>query len=335
MLLSRLISSSMKLPRTRYIMLAISLLATQSPAVFSIGRAMQVRMSTIMPPEGFVWSAVPELNPTSFGTADAEPAAISTTAEPAQQIRVSQTMEIKPVAETSARATGLALALDDGTRKSHSVAENTAFVTGFFRGIATKTAFSQLVCSLYFVYEAMEKSFDETKDAGVKALDYNSLRRMPALEEDMAYYFGTEWRSTVRPSTATQEYASRVRKIAGTQPHLLIAHMYTRYLGDLFGGQMMGGMARRSLSLDDGRGTAFYQFDEIPAAKPFIEKWYTQLNALELSDKQKQEIVDEANLVFALNIKLFDELDGNPAKALWALASDALKRALGIGSRSP
>ena len=182
----------MKLPRTRYIMLAISLLATQSPAVFSIGRAMQVRMSTIMPPEGFVWSAVPELNPTSFGTADAEPAAISTTAEPAQQIRVSQvrmqsigkkeqqsrvsqTMEIKPVAETSARATGLALALDDGTRKSHSVAENTAFVTGFFRGIATKTAFSQLVCSLYFVYEAMEKSFDETKDAGVKALDYNSL----------------------------------------------------------------------------------------------------------------------------------------------------------------
>lgn len=343
-------------------MLAISLLATQSyartpmlarPAVqVSMGRTMQVRMSTIMPPEGFVWSAVPELNPTPFGTADAEPAAISTTAaEPAQQIRVSQVrmqsigkkeqqsrvsqaMEIKPVAETSARAAGLALALDDGTRKSHSVAENTAFVTGFFRGIATKTAFSQLVCSLYFVYEAMEKSFDETKDAGVKALDYNSLRRMPALEEDMAYYFGTEWRSTVRPSPATQEYASRVRKIAGTQPHLLIAHMYTRYLGDLFGGQMMGGMARRSLSLDGGRGTAFYQFDEIPNAKPFIEEWYTQLNALELSAKQKQEIVDEANLVFALNIKLFDELDGNPAKALWALASDALKRALGIGSRS-
>ena len=338
-------------------MLAISLLATQSyartpmlarPAVqVSMGRTMQVRMSTIMPPEGFVWSAVPELNP--FGTADAEPAAISTAAAQQsrvspvrmqnagtkeQQSRVSQAMEIKPVAETSARAAGLALALDDGTRKSHSVAENTAFVTGFFRGIATKTAFSQLVCSLYFVYEAMEKSFDETKDAGVKALDYNSLRRMPALEEDMAYYFGTEWRSTVRPSPATQEYASRVRKIAGTQPHLLIAHMYTRYLGDLFGGQMMGGMARRSLSLDGGRGTAFYQFDEIPNAKPFIEEWYTQLNALELSAKQKQEIVDEANLVFALNIKLFDELDGNPAKALWALASDALKRALGIGSRS-
>ena len=79
-----------------------------------------------------------------------------------QEERVSQAMEIKSVTETSPRATGLALALDDGTRKSHSVAENTAFVTGFFRGIATKTAFSQLVASLYFVYQAMEDEFDRT-----------------------------------------------------------------------------------------------------------------------------------------------------------------------------
>ena len=59
--------------------------------------------------------------------------------------------------------TGIALALDDGTRKSHSVAENTAFVTGFFRGIGTRDAFAQLVASLYFVYQAMEKAFDESE----------------------------------------------------------------------------------------------------------------------------------------------------------------------------
>ena len=35
---------------------------------------------------------------------------------------------------SSAREAGLALLLDDGTRKSHSVAENTAFVNGFFKG---------------------------------------------------------------------------------------------------------------------------------------------------------------------------------------------------------
>eukprot|EP00965_Chrysotila_dentata_P105092 3471440-Pleurochrysis_carterae.AAC.1 len=97
-------------------------------------------------------------------------------------------------AKLSARETGLALALDDGTRKSHSVAENTAFVTGFFKGIATVDSFSRLVASLYYVYEAMEAAFDATEDERVRALDAPELRRVAALEDDMKYYFGDEWR---------------------------------------------------------------------------------------------------------------------------------------------
>ena len=51
-------------------------------------------------------------------------------------------VEVEPV--TNPRKEGLALMLDDGTRKSHSMAENTAFVSGFFKGIATKESFSNL-----------------------------------------------------------------------------------------------------------------------------------------------------------------------------------------------
>ena len=47
---------------------------------------------------------------------------------------------------------------------------------------------------------------------------------------------------------------------------------YTRYLGDLFGGQMMGGMARNSLKLDDGKGTKFYEFDDIANTKQCAAK---------------------------------------------------------------
>ena len=247
-----------------------------------------------------------------------------------QEQKISEAMEIKPVSAESARSTGLALALDDGTRKSHSVAENTAFVTGFFRGIATKQAFSQLVASLYFVYEAMETAFTECDDEGVRALDYPQLRRRAALEEDMAYYFGPEWRDSVQPSPATRKYCARVEEVARDAPYLLIAHMYTRYLGDLFGGQMMGGMARRSLDLDASLGTKFYEFDDIPATKPFIEEWYAQLNKLELTDEQKERIVDEGNEVFRLNIEVFEELEGNPAKALFTLAISSLRSALGL-----
>lgn len=247
--------------------------------------------------------------------------------------RVSNAMELKPVSDESARTTGLALALDDGTRKSHSVAENTAFVTGFFRGIATKGAFSQLVADLFFIYEAMESAFDTSTDENVRALDYPELRRRAALELDMEYYFGSSWRETVRPTPATQAYVARVEKVAEEDPYLLVAHMYTRYLGDLFGGQMMGGMARRSLNLDAGMGIKFYEFDYIPETKPFIEAWYQRLNELELDDAQKQAIVDEGNLVFALNIGIFDELEGNPAGAMLKLALSGLKSAVGLGEK--
>ena len=229
----------------------------------------------------------------------------------------------------SARKMGLALALDDGTRKSHSVAENTAFVSGFFRGIGTRAAFSQLVAALYFVYAAMETAFEASTDERVRKLDYPELRRRAALEADMKYYFGANWQGTVRPSAATKAYVERVEHIAKNQPELLVAHMYTRYLGDLFGGVMMGGMARKSLDLDPGLGTQFYEFDDIPVTKDFIEAWYTNLNELDLDDAQKQAIVDEGNLVFALNIDLFGELEGNALLAASSLALRSLRDAMG------
>ena len=49
------------------------------------------------------------------------------------------------------RTFGLALELDDGTRKVHSVAENTQFVAGFFKGLGQRESFAQLTTSFYFV----------------------------------------------------------------------------------------------------------------------------------------------------------------------------------------
>ncbi|CAE7657020.1 pbsA1, partial [Symbiodinium pilosum] len=61
--------------------------------------------------------------------------------------------------DVNPRKYGLALMLDEGTRKSHSMAENTQFVTGFFKGLGNRGSFAQLVTSLYFIYAAMEEAF--------------------------------------------------------------------------------------------------------------------------------------------------------------------------------
>lgn len=226
------------------------------------------------------------------------------------------------------RLSGLALMLDDGTRKSHSMAQNTQFVSGFFKGLANRDSYRSLITSLYFVYESMEEAMDTTSEDRVQALDYSSLRRLPPLKKDMEFFYGSGWESEILPSPATKAYVARVQEVAKSKPYLMVAHQYTRYLGDLFGGQMMGGMASRSLSLENGDGTAFYTFDDIPSAKNFITEWYQRLNALELTEEQKTEIVDEANLVFDLNIGLLQELEGSPIKAMLTLAINSLKKKL-------
>ena len=182
-----------------------------------------------------------------------------------------------------------------------------------------------IVTSLYFVYQAQEEAFDKVDNENVKALDYNELRRVSSLEEDMQFFYGNDWKSKIKPSIGAKKYVARIEQIAKEQPELLIAHQYTRYLGDLFGGQMMGGMASKSLGLEPGQGTTFYQFDDIPDNTDFITQWYTNLNKLELTQEQKNEIVDEANLVFALNIEILEELEGSPFKAMLMLAINSLK----------
>merc|ERR1712087_685206 len=166
---------------------------------------------------------------------------------------------------------------------------------------------------------------DITDEDRVQALDYPALRRLKPLKKDMAFFYGRNWEGQIQPSPETQVYLARVQEVAETKPYLIIAHQYTRYLGDLFGGQMMGGMASRSLGLENGDGTAFYTFEDIPSTNNFITEWYQQLNELELSEGQKQEIVDEANLVFDLNIGLLQELEGSPLKAMLTLAIKSLK----------
>merc|ERR1719152_848314 len=137
------------------------------------------------------------------------------------------------------------------------MASNTAFISGFFRGIEHRDNYAQLLTSLYFVYRAMEKAIGSADSpASVKALDFPELRRLEALEEDMAYFYGPDWRLSVKPSPATEAYVQRIEEVAMNPKlaYLLVAHQYTRYVGDLFGGQMMGGMATKSLGLDQGKG---------------------------------------------------------------------------------
>ena len=122
------------------------------------------------------------------------------------------------------------------------------------------------------------------------------------------------WRDKIEPSPATQVYVNRILMLSKTIPYLLIAHHYTRYLGDLSGGQILSNIAKKALNLDK-EGLKFYEFD-IPNIKEYKDNYRQTLNTLPIKESQISTLIDEANYAFRLNMMIFEELQGNPIKSI-------------------
>jgi heme oxygenase len=161
---------------------------------------------------------------------------------------------------------------------------------------------------------------------------FQQLNRKKTLEQDLSFYYGANWREQVAPSPAAQAYVQHIREVSASEPELLIAHSYTRYLGDLSGGQILKNIAQRAMNLSEGQGTAFYEFKEIPDEKAFKANYRKVLDELPIDEATADRIVDEANATFGMNMKLFQELEGNLIKAIGQMLFNTLTRRRGRGS---
>ena len=218
----------------------------------------------------------------------------------------------------------LAKQLKEGTKQSHSAAENTKFVSSFLRGVVSKKGYRQLVANYYFIYQAMEVEVLRLKDDPVVGpLNIKELYRHRRLAKDCEYFYGKDWDKTIYPTEACQQYVNRIREVAHDQTELLVGHHYTRYLGDLSWGQILRNIAKNSLKLDDG-GLDFYEFD-IEDKKEFKNNYRATLNTLPVTESQVSAIVSEANYAFRLNMFMFDELDGNAFKSTLAYICGIIK----------
>ena len=200
--------------------------------------------------------------------------------------------------------------LKEGTKKSHSAAENTKFVAGFLRGVLDPEQYRQLLTNFYYVYDTMEQRIRESTDNLVSMVSYPELERVNALERDLRYYYGPMWRDKQIPSEACNTYCYRINEIAEKDPYLMIAHHYTRYIGDLSGGQILKGIASKALDNPVGEGLHFYDFPEIEDAKAWKDGYRLCLDNMDLNEQQKNAIITEANYAFRLNMYIFDEIQG-------------------------
>ncbi|MGR3278694.1 heme oxygenase (biliverdin-producing) [Acaryochloris marina NIES-2412] len=229
----------------------------------------------------------------------------------------------------------LACALRQGTQHAHVLAENTALMKAWMKGMVVFDVFRELLVNLYFVYGSLEQQLYSHQTHPVLGQIYwPSLNRQDNLRQDLVYFYGQDWQQHIRPRTAGLQYAARIGVVGLTAPERLVAHAYVRYMGDLSGGQQLQRIARTALSLPLKQGTRLYAFEDLPSAeakKRFKQRYRDALNHLPIGQETVQQIVEEANLAFRLNCDLMQSLEVDLQAALGEEAFQSITQ----GNRSP
>ena len=201
----------------------------------------------------------------------------------------------------------LSTQLRERTREAHERAETVPFITDLMAGRLNRVAYADLAAQLHGIYVALETAPGRLADVPrAQGLLFAELTRTPSIEDDLTHLYGPTWRDRIEVLPAARAYAERVTQVAGDLPRYA-AHAYTRYLGDLSGGQAIKRLVQRHYGIGD-EGVAFYTFTGIARPKVFKDLYRERLDALQLDPLEVEMAVAEATLAFELNTAVFAAL---------------------------
>ncbi|WP_326630809.1 MULTISPECIES: heme oxygenase (biliverdin-producing) [unclassified Streptomyces] len=212
--------------------------------------------------------------------------------------------------DATAATTPFSTLIRTASHEQHTEAETSTFMSDLLGGRLGVVAYTRYTEQLWFVYRALEEGAQALRtDPVAGPFIRPELMRTAELERDLAHLRGADWRRGLEPLPATAAYADRVTECARTWSAGYIAHHYTRYLGDLSGGQIIRDRAEKTWGFArKGDGVRFYVFEEIANPASFKRGYRELLDAVEADELEKMRIVDECRRAFALNTAVFREL---------------------------
>ena len=110
---------------------------------------------------------------------------------------------------------------------------------------------------------------------------------------------------------STKAYIDKLNELGRSNPELLVAHAYTRYLADLFGGRTIYKTLEQVYKVDyDALNYYHYEaLNEDEGRKEFIMEYHAKLGKIKLDDILKEKFLDEVSNSYIYNISISNELD--------------------------
>lgn len=205
---------------------------------------------------------------------------------------------------------GFARRLREATWDDHEIAAQAPYLRALSSGRLDRADYAALVAQHHAIYTALEAAASQmAQDPYMGWFVREELLRLPALEADLVFLLGDDWRAQVSTTPGTQEYVDRLRAVAdqGWATRFL-AHHYVRYLGDLSGGLVIGPAVEAAFGLADHAGARFYVFDRIPDPAAFKAEYRRRLDRLPWSEEDHAETVGEALEAYRLNREVLGDL---------------------------
>ncbi len=199
--------------------------------------------------------------------------------------------------------------LKERTWTGHSESEHAGFMHDLMKGEGTLEDYIGLVAQHWYMYDALESVEQRFLDDPIASRVITpKLTRLASVEADLRTLIGEDWRDKIAPLPSTINYCERIREI-GAQGWGggFVAHHYTRYLGDLSGGQAIGRLMQRYFGLGP-EAVSFYHFAEIPSPVDFKNEYRTELDSIEWSPEEQTRVVDEVMVAYRFNTLVFEDL---------------------------
>ncbi len=194
--------------------------------------------------------------------------------------------------------TNFAAQLAQATSALHVQAERGGVIADLLRGRGTIVSYAGLMRNLLPAYRALEAGLEQHRASPLLARFVRpEVYRAAAIEADLIT-LGVPDQPLLPEAVA---YEAAVRQAAESDGALLVAHAYTRTLGDLSGGQILRNLLGRSLG-DVAAHLAFHDFPAIADIAAFKAQYRADLEIFGTAVADIQPVLNEAVLAFGHNI---------------------------------
>lgn len=201
------------------------------------------------------------------------------------------------------------------TRRSTETAGGGSFLDDLAGGRCEVADYAELLAQYAFVHDALERATARVvHDPVVRPFFAGQRSRLPALTADLAFLVGPDWSELMSPLPATIRTIRRMCEVASTWPAGLIAHHYTRHLGDLAEGPTIARHLAEQFDFDTN-GIGFILLDQTAAPEDFERTYARQLDAAPWDDEERERIAAEVVVAYDLDRAMLAELDaGRPGR---------------------